>query len=247
MRTTEPRKNFAPGLMPEIFMPSIRRCTGVYAFPQRQRGVVLILTLIVLVAMTLAAIALVRSVDTGNVVAGNMAFKQGTAQAGDAGTEAAIAFLLSGGVGGISIAGSTASYNDHPIAPNDGYYATGQDLDMTGNSHDPTRGLVDWDSNGCNGVASAGCQTPAPAITTSGGYTVSYIINRLCSQAGDVTAMGNNCVTFLAQGAQSPVRGELKIGKDRRFSLVPIEYYRITSRVSGPRNTVSYIETVVHF
>lgn len=219
MRTTEPRKNFAPGLMPEIFMPSIRRCTGVYAFPERQRGVVLILTLIVLVAMTLAAIALVRSVDTGNVVAGNMAFKQGATQAGDYGTESAIAFLRTGGVGGIAIAGDAASYVDIPAQ---GYYATGQDLDMTGNSHDPSRGLVDWDSNNCNGAAAAGCLTPAAPVTTATGNTVTYIIQRLCTQAVAPNGSGpngipNDCVTFLAQGGQSPKRGELKYGLDRLF------------------------------
>jgi len=250
LRKNFPRKNSAPGLMPEIFMPSIRTCKGVYAFPKRQRGVVLILTLIVLVAMTLAAIALVRSVDTGNVVAGNMAFKQGATQAGDAGTEAAICYLRTGSsvtpcvTTGAAIAGDPASYVDIPAQ---GYYATGQDLDMTGNSHDPSRGLVDWDFNNCNGGAAASCATPAPIIAAGAGNKVTYIIHRLCSAALSPNDAANNCVTFLAQGGQSPKRGELKYGLDRRFSLVPIEVYRITSRVKGPRNTVSYVETVVHF
>jgi flagellin-like protein len=47
-----------------------------YAF--RERGVVLIIALIVLVAMTLVAIGTLRSVDTSNVVAGNLGFKQAT-------------------------------------------------------------------------------------------------------------------------------------------------------------------------
>src|SRR4051794_33864237 len=51
---------------------------------RRQQGVVLLIALIVLVAMTLAGIGLVRSVDTGNMVAGNLAFKQGATLAGDA-------------------------------------------------------------------------------------------------------------------------------------------------------------------
>jgi type IV pilus assembly protein PilX len=242
MRTPEPLNNFAPGLLAGI--PTCRN-----AVPKRQRGVVLVLTLIVLVAMTLAAIALVRSVDTGNVVAGNMAFKQGATQAGDAGTEAGIAFLRTGGVGGIPIAGDPASYVD---IPNQGYYATGQNLDMTGNSHNSSFGLVDWDFNNCNGVAATGCLIPAQPVAAGAGNQVIYIITRLCSQAIAPNAMGpggtpNDCVTFLAQGGQSPKRGELKYGLDRRFSLVPIEVYRITSRVKGPRNTFSYVETIVHF
>lgn len=240
MRTPEPRNNFAPGLM-----AGAQACNGVYAFPKRQRGVVLVLTLIVLVAMTLAAIALVRSVDTGNVVAGNMAFKQGATQAGDAGTKAAIAFLTTGGVGGIAIAGDQASWTD---IPNQGYYAEvpNTDLDMTGNSHDQTRGLVNWDFKGCS-VPNAGCVDPAKKVAVGAGNDVNYIIHRLCSQAGDINATGNDCVTFLTQGGQSPIRGEIKYGLNRRFALSPVEYYRITSRVSGPRNSVSYVETIVHF
>src|SRR6266568_3818485 len=40
-----------------------------------QRGVVLFIALIVMVAMSLAAIALIRSIDTTNAVIGNLAFR----------------------------------------------------------------------------------------------------------------------------------------------------------------------------
>jgi type IV pilus assembly protein PilX len=239
MKFIHPQNSLMPERGSDV---SVSRC--VHALPKRQHGVVLVLTLIVLVAMTLSAIALVRSVDTGNVIAGNMAFKQGATQAGDAGTEAAINFLKKGGVGGIAIAGAPESYVD---SPDEGYYATAQDLDMTGNSHDSSRGLVDWDRNSCNSAASTGCQQIKSTSITVGGNDVRYIIHRLCSQAGSANAAGNDCVTYLTQGGQSPKRGEIKYGLDRRFALTPIEIYRITSRIKGPRNTISYIETVVHF
>lgn len=65
--------------------PPSRPCTA----PHRQRGVVLVISLIVLVALTLAGIALVRSTDTANVIAGNMAFRMGALQAVDTGVESA--------------------------------------------------------------------------------------------------------------------------------------------------------------
>src|ERR1700694_4797010 len=43
--------------------------------PTRQHGVVLFIALIVMVALSLAAIALIRSVDTTNAVVGNLAFR----------------------------------------------------------------------------------------------------------------------------------------------------------------------------
>ena len=61
------------------------------ASSRAQRGITLVISLIVLVALTLAGIALVRSVDTGNIIAGNFAFRQTALQATDAGIEAAFA------------------------------------------------------------------------------------------------------------------------------------------------------------
>ena len=48
-----------------------------------QRGVILFIALIVLVAMSLAGIALMRSVDTNVMIAGNLAFRQGATLAAD--------------------------------------------------------------------------------------------------------------------------------------------------------------------
>lgn len=56
----------------------------------KQRGVVLFFALIALVAMSLAAVALIRSVDTSTLIAGNLAFKQATKNSAEAGIEAAI-------------------------------------------------------------------------------------------------------------------------------------------------------------
>src|SRR5205085_9046646 len=88
----------------------------------RQSGVVLLIALIVLVAMTLAGIGMLRSIDTGTLVAGNIGFRQATVATGDSGIELARTWLLN----------NINSLNaDQPSA---GYYSTRQDsLDMTGN------------------------------------------------------------------------------------------------------------------
>ncbi len=205
----------------------------------RQQGVVLIITLIVLIAMTLATIALVRSVDTSNVIVGNLAFKQGATQVGDLGTEAAITWLN-------NVAGTPTSYND---APANGYYATGHNLDVTGTSTDPNRYAVDWDGNGCSGagVAASNCLSPAPAATVDAatGDTIQYIIDRLCLNAGQAPTVQGNCATIY-----SNIQG-LSQG-DQKYNPPPptgdyVEFYRITSRVKGQRNTVSYLESIVHY
>ncbi len=54
-----------------------------------QRGAVLIVALIALVIMSLAGISLVRSVDTANEIAGNMAFKKSSTSMTDLGVQIA--------------------------------------------------------------------------------------------------------------------------------------------------------------
>jgi hypothetical protein len=213
------------------------------SLPSRQGGVVLVITLIVLVAMTLAAIALVRSVDTGNVVAGNMAFKQGAVQSADAGAEAAIAWLA-------GVAGIAASYSD---IPEQGYYATSQEeLDPTGNNGDPNHALIDWDGNDCNGAVAAGsassCIEPFPAnpgdaLPNAAGYIVQYVIHRLCPSTG----LPSNCASTssIVSGTSSGAKDYTSKGGLSGESEV--EYYRVTTRVKGPRNTVSHVETIIHF
>ena len=61
---------------------------------RRQRGVVLFIALIVMVAMSLAAIALIRSVDTTNLVIGNLAFRQASILPANFAVEQAAAALF---------------------------------------------------------------------------------------------------------------------------------------------------------
>ena len=63
------------------------------AAARAQRGVILFIALIVLVAMSLAGIALMRSVDTNVLIAGNLAFRQATTNMADVGVEAARSWL----------------------------------------------------------------------------------------------------------------------------------------------------------
>lgn len=205
-------------------------------FNSHQRGVVLIIALVVLVGMTLAAIALVRSVDTGNIVAGNLAFKRSATVGADAGVEAAIAYL-------VPKASSADLYNNQAAF---GYYATSQDtLDRTGNSADSTKARVDWDNDGCSGATV--CIAPSDAVEDDAGNSVRYIIHRLCQSAGDPNDIANSCVTYSPASSVSNKRGELKYGDNVRFAGSPTPYYRVTARAKGPRNTVSYVETMIHF
>lgn len=186
-----------------------------------QRGVVLMIALIVLVAMTLAGIALVRSVDTSNIIAGNLAFQQAATHAGDTGTETAVAWLQANN------AGTTLQAN---------IFASGYAAART----DPAAGQS-WDAFWNNVLVPAG-QVVTLAQDATTGNTVAYTIQRLCNAIGNPVTPGVDCAvsqTAVANNSSSKGSGVIAL---QYSSLV---YYRITSRVAGPRNTVSYVQSIV--
>ena len=65
---------------------------------RRQRGIVLIIALVVMVAMALAGVALVRSVDTTTSVVGNLAFRQASILPSNLAVEHAVAALFESNV-----------------------------------------------------------------------------------------------------------------------------------------------------
>ncbi len=187
-----------------------------------QRGVVLFIALIVLVAMTLAGIALMRNVDSGTVIAGNLAFRQAATHVADLGVEAARAWLTTT---------STSLYAD---STTNGYYATWQEsIDLIGN--DAAKTDFNWDSS---------------SITTTGsyagpaGYTVRYVIHRLCQNTGDPTGSSANCVktSVSSSSTSTGTKGAATYGS-YAITVPTAALYRITVRVDGPRNTLSYIQS----
>jgi type IV pilus assembly protein PilX len=186
-----------------------------------QTGVVMVVTLIVLVAMTLAAIALVRSVDTTNVIAGNLAFKQASINAADRGAQQAVAWLESAG---------NLVYNNN--VPN-GYTASEQQPAAN----------QSWDSYWNNAIVPNNLNICAPTncAPDAAGNVVSYTIHRLCDSVGAPAQIGVVC----SYSPSSYVLNSSQGGGTVVLNSINQEYYRITIRVDGPRNTVSYTQVVV--
>lgn len=184
-----------------------------------QKGIALIVALIMLVVMTLAAIALVRSVDTSNIIAGNLAFKQSATHSGDFGIESAITWLEANNAGTILHANIIAS----------GYAASRQD---------PGAGQS-WDDFW---TVLAGNNQVITLATNASGDTVSYTIQRLCNAVGDPASPSTGCQ--VSPAASSNANSSQDAGSIALLYNSQV-YYRITSRVTGPRNTVDYVQAVV--
>jgi type IV pilus assembly protein PilX len=142
--------------------------------PIRQHGVVLFIALIVLVAMTMAGIAIMRSVDTGNLISGNLAFKQGTLQGGDYAVNGAVTYLLAQ-----EFTGQLDNTN-----PSAGYMAIGYTA-MT----EP-----DWTSD-------AAWANAVTVGTDATGNKAEYVINRLCDTPGAPNSV--NCARIQKVGGEA--------------------------------------------
>ena len=103
----------------------------------KQRGLSLIFALLALLALSLGAVALVRSVDSGTTVLGNLGFKQETVASTERATQTAIEWLAANA--------TTLDANNTAV----GYYASATDnLDATGQlSSHAGRVLVDWNGD----------------------------------------------------------------------------------------------------
>lgn len=196
-----------------------------------QRGVVLMVSLIILVALTLGGIALLRSIDTTNIISGNLAFQQAATRSGEAGTEAAIQNVLEGVVSSLlenDIV--TKGYSASVSNPSDWnqYWST---------TINPSEQVA---AGNCSTAATGGHVCVLPTDAT--GNTVGYTIQRLCETAGNPTLASTGCSVVRQEattiGANLCTNCELS---NRQTQYL----YRVTTRVVGPRNTVSFIQTIV--
>lgn len=200
----------------------------------KQRGVALFFALIALVVMSLAAVALIRSVDTSTMIAGNLTFKQAATASGDTGIEAAITWLTA------TEANSALNVLNDPAHPfnNDnaaaGYYSSANTAvsltDGTG---------IQWTN------ADSALVLPDP---DSSGNSIRYVIQRMCRTANTPI----NTAGCLFSGASVDNNGQ-NIHLPQEVCTgdgCPVAgqtpQIRITSRTTGPRNTVSYVQAFVY-
>lgn len=200
-------------------------------FPARsQRGIVLIVSLIVLAAMSLAAIGIVRSVYTSNRVAGNLAFQQSATHSAQLAIERAVDFITTkSGEGGVGL------YNNIAAGPGqyDFAYAASRSR-----AADPT-GSQSWEKYWTEQLV------PALLVKTlpedSAGNKVGIVIQRLCNTSGSREA-GAQCA---GSPESDTARGNSKSAGSVKLETTSQYYYRITARVEGPRNTRSFVQAVI--
>lgn len=199
-----------------------------------ERGVVLVTTLLILLVMLIGAVALVRSLDTSLVTAGNLAFKRDLAQQSELAAETLLRDFRAGG----------------PLATR-----AARSADNLGRRFS----AAVLPSN-TQGIPIALLTDPRPAIVgeidAGRGITLHYVVDRQCSEGGDDSVLGGERCTLV--GGSGPTGGSSSQwqraeqssgvaagGAGAGLAGAAPQYvaYRISIRATGPRGTQSFFQT----
>jgi type IV pilus assembly protein PilX len=208
---------------------------GSYYTLHKQRGVVLIVALLVLVALTIASLGLLRSVDTTTAATGNLGFKKDIYRQSNRGVQNALDRLAPIRVGG------ELPFADNNPSGGAGYYATATlPVDPRGipvillNAAVPTTPGVAPSTGAGIGQFVVPIGDPS-----GGGYLFRYTAERLCPLAGAPLLGTNDCRQAAGAGIGSGCNTCPKA------PLAGSVYVRLTLRVDGPKNSVSYFQMMV--
>jgi hypothetical protein len=184
--------------------------------PAGQAGIILPIALIVLVAMTLSALSLIRSVNMTTLVAGNLAFRESAVLSAERSTEDALRWL-------VAHSGEGDATLHHDVA-GEGYRAVRED------PADQDWGVF-WEE-----TLKAQAK---PGERDNADNRVSYVIHRLCNDEG--APLPTNCSKPPVNTSGDSHSGNTEILSRSKHQI----YYRITTQVEGPRYTVVYTQTIV--
>jgi type IV pilus assembly protein PilX len=202
-------------------MTTLRRRPG-SAPASRQRGVMLIIALIVLVAMTMAGIGMMRSADTATVVAGNIAYKQATIAGADTGLQEAYWWLTSNSLGVVL----------HTTNTGVGYISS-----VPADEPDWSKALS-WSN----------AKVLNSGNPDAYGNVVSFLVHRMCpvpNCAPEATCLSSVNTCGSTPNTQLVTGDGLDRSKPSFATRPPQVHYRITARAVGPRNSVTIVQTMV--
>jgi len=186
--------------------------------PTRQRGVVLIFSLIVLLILTIGAVALMRSMNNSLFSAGNMAFRRDLVNQGEQALSTVVAQFKTGALVGATTASNTAYNYSATILPTN---ADGVPTALLNNTTFLTYGVVANDITG-----------------GTSDVKIRYVVDRLCA-AGTGTSSSALC----AQSTAKPTGGTGGNG-GVPVALPSSTVYRLSVRVTQlNRNTQVFLQS----
>ncbi len=201
------------------------------AIASRQRGVVLLFSLIALVILLIAAVALMRSFNTTLFTSGNIAFKRDLQNQGERAVDKVLTAFGTGALASPvaranNLISSNYSASTLPVNPQ------GIPLALALSNADFTAAWT------------------APDIDVPDQQVrIRYIVDRMCDAAGPDKALGaSSCVltdNLPTGGSASNLQGadRAPLGPGLQTAATPGVVYRVSIRVNGPRNTQAFFQS----
>ncbi len=200
----------------------------------RQRGVALFIALIIMVALSLAGVALIRSTDAATSVVGNIAFRQSSLLAANWAIEQATSAIYSDE----SRTGSALIGDTKADDTSNNYYATYQDYAATPAVESTTSANPNVPP-GIPAVLLKKSAYPFVPYVDGSKNEVRYVIERMCRLPG--TADATYC------DMMPPKKGSGTTVTNTSVSLGTAPLFRVTVRVDGPANTgTSFVQAWLH-
>ena len=196
-----------------------------------QSGVALIMVLIMLGAMMIAGVALIRVVDSANMISGNFSFRQATLNIADLGVEAAVAELKD----------IRANSSEAPYPAGCETFCRYFPARSVGSAMLDPRGLPILGSVDGTATATRVINWNHQNVEAAPrGYSVRYVIDRQCNVA-PVTDAVSQCINYVPQSGRSKKSGATDLPS------ASVIYYRVSIQVSGPRNTQSHVQVMLGY
>lgn len=194
-------------------------------YPHAQRGVVLVITLVSLVILLLTAVALFRSVDTSTLIASNLTLRQAAVAASDRAVAEASTALATRQDQDASNMWTTATHPLNLTSAGIAYYSyINPALDLAANAT--------W---------AVGGASTALNVADGGGNQTQYLIQRMCRTENQLPTAEDCLLNYIDKDNDSKATGGA-IPERPKNSVM----YRVTVRVSGPKNTVSFTQAFIN-
>jgi type IV pilus assembly protein PilX len=205
-------------------MPAPRHAT-----PRTQTGVILLYGLLALAIMLIGAAAMVRSMNTSLLGAGNIGFKRDLTNQAERGAADALARLQTGALATVIVRESHSTNNN--------YSAT----ILPTNAQGLPTALFSDAAFAAVGIGSNDISVPEQAIT------LRWVIDRLCTATG--TADASRCTMANdpapVGGSGSDLINAIDTTTGGAGALQRRVIYRLSVRVTGPRSTQAFFQTTV--
>jgi len=188
-----------------------------------QRGVILIITLVAMVVLLVGLAAVLRSVDTSGQMVGNLAFRRDLANRAEQGIAAARTVLQNTALD-FTASIPASHYSNTKLA--------------NGSTGVPT--VLDSSDSSTGSNAVYGADTTDSSITGDTSVSYRYVIDRQCNTG--TTTFSTAACEYISSNSSLGGSSQLSSG-DKHISSQTLPIYRISVRVSGPRNSVAYFQT----